>query len=179
MLRSVSSWLCGFLAVCALVAPVLAVNNCLSNEALSAAIVSAVQSLQFNETFDLLHNSTTHAVNNLDVSVISFDDTNQCPPAFANVLLTRDFPNGRVSSFDPSQGVAGESVITCIEVVLYLRQPFDRDDFAVIQVRLSASTGAGGTMFDGKRLLLTNGMPRRKDSMSLHILNSLTDLPHF
>lgn len=155
------------LAVHAAVLPTVTAATCLSNVELSVAIVNAVQSLRFNETFDLLHNTTTHAVNNLDVSVIAFDDSNQCPPTFANVLLTRDFPYGRVSSFDPSQGTAGTLSFVHHSLLVTVRATDECCHLSRYQALSSVWIGGGGTMFDGKPPLRTSGTLRLRDSTSI------------
>jgi len=86
----------------------------ITNEELQVALLSAINAADFSTTWDLQTDSITHAINNVDISVIAFftpdcnntndyDESQQGSPsmAYANVLISRDFPNGRVSSFDP------------------------------------------------------------------------------
>jgi len=92
---------------------------CLTNDALASFLQTAIANSRFNETWDLVYNATTRNINNVDVSVISFDDSYACPPAFANVLLSRDFPQGRISSMGPNAGMCFR-MSTCVRMATNL-----------------------------------------------------------
>ena len=69
-------------------------RDCLTSDELSQAVLTAVREQRFHETEDFLQNSggPTAETPSLDISVIAFPDG--CVAAAANVLLSRDLPDG-------------------------------------------------------------------------------------
>eukprot|EP01089_Gocevia_fonbrunei_P018255 TRINITY_DN6128_c0_g1_i1.p1 TRINITY_DN6128_c0_g1~~TRINITY_DN6128_c0_g1_i1.p1 ORF type:complete len:227 (-),score=35.21 TRINITY_DN6128_c0_g1_i1:25-705(-) len=75
--------------------------TCITNDELSGFLRDEINLADFSTTYDLETNNFTHAINNVDFSVISLQD--DCEPAYANILVTRDYPKGRVSTFSKGE----------------------------------------------------------------------------
>ncbi len=78
-----------------------AVNSCLTHEQLGQAVLTAVQNQQFSLVPDYGQNQgqPVQEMPSVDVAVIAFEEG--CAPAYTNVLLSRDFPQGHIAQIDP------------------------------------------------------------------------------
>jgi Beta-lactamase enzyme family len=87
-------------------------TTALNDDELAEGLLAAVQSVAFDEVvdfeFDTPDGPAPQVANtpNVDVAVIELDDAGN-PIAAANVLLSRDFPDGRIVALDDGLGATG------------------------------------------------------------------------
>jgi hypothetical protein len=93
-------WALAFVAVTAGSAAAAQPRDCLTSDELSQAVLTAVREQRFHETRDFLQNEGQPVAEtpSLDISVIAFPEG--CAPAVANILLSRDLPEGYRASID-------------------------------------------------------------------------------
>lgn len=81
--------------------PVAATPTCISQPTLEQAVLQAIQAQHYELTPDYGQNggNPIQEPPSVDVAVIAFQDG--CQPAYTNVLMSRDFPQGHVAPIDP------------------------------------------------------------------------------